>query len=770
MLFTILLGLFSAILLIPFGSRLKSKWSILLPLIPTGIFAYYLGFIPKIASGASFIQQIEWVPTLGVNFDFRLDGLSMLFMLLITGIGTGIFFYARTYLKGHPYFDRFFGYLFLFMTAMMGLVLSDNMLLLFIFWELTSISSFFLIGFNNDNKDSRKSAMTALTITGMGGFFLLAGLILLGNVAGTYQISELIQYKDRIINNEFYPLILLFIFLGAFTKSAQFPFHFWLPGAMKAPTPVSAYLHSATMVKAGIYLLARFFPSLGGTDLWSYPLMIVGGFTMLYAAIHSLFRIDLKSILAYTTISALGILVFLLGVGTQEAIIAAAVFILVHALYKATLFLVTGIIDHETGTRDITKLAGLRKVLMPVAIAGILAALSSAGLPGTFGFIGKDLIYEATLHSKENLMLILTILAVITNTCLVAAGFMAGWKPFAGELPQEYSKLHLPYKSMWIPPLILGTLGLLFGLFPGFIGKWMSLATANSIFGTETNLKLAIWHGSFNTVLILSLVTLGLGILLYIFNKPSEKKVSFLEKFQSISSQSILTGYSNDIIRFSTWYTGKFHNGYLRSYHLKIILFAEGLLIYKLWMSGPIQIDFDNLTPLTIYEVAVVIILLGALLIVVTTPSRLTAVVSMSVIGYCICLMYVFYSAPDLAMTQFTIDTLSTVLFVLVLYKLPGFLNLASAKQQYRDIVVALGFGAILSIIALKVLYEPIQTQTSDFYGENAYILAKGKNVVNLILADFRGIDTMFETVVLGIAALGVYSLLKLRLKSSEKE
>jgi len=770
MLFTILLGLFSAILLIPFGSRLKSKWSILLPLIPTGIFAYYLGFIPKIASGASFVQQIEWVPTLGVNFDFRLDGLSMLFMLLITGIGTGIFFYARTYLKGHPYFDRFFGYLFLFMTAMMGLVLSDNMLLLFIFWELTSISSFFLIGFNNDNKDSRKSAMTALTITGMGGFFLLAGLILLGNVAGTYQISELIQYKDRIINNEFYPLILLFIFLGAFTKSAQFPFHFWLPGAMKAPTPVSAYLHSATMVKAGIYLLARFFPSLGGTDLWSYPLMIVGGFTMLYAAIHSLFRIDLKSILAYTTISALGILVFLLGVGTREAIIAAAVFILVHALYKATLFLVTGIIDHETGTRDITKLAGLRKVLMPVAIAGILAALSSAGLPGTFGFIGKDLIYEATLHSKENLMLILTILAVITNTCLVAAGFMAGWKPFAGELPQEYSKLHLPYKSMWIPPLILGALGLLFGLFPGFIGKWMSLATANSIFGTETNLKLAIWHGSFNTVLILSLITLGLGILLYIFNKPSEKKVSFLEKFQSISSQSILTGYSNDIIRFSTWYTGKFHNGYLRSYHLKIILFAEGLLIYKLWMSGPIQIDFDNLTPLTIYEVAVVIILLGALLIVVTTPSRLTAVVSMSVIGYCICLMYVFYSAPDLAMTQFTIDTLSTVLFVLVLYKLPGFLNLASAKQQYRDIVVALGFGAILSIIALKVLYEPIQTQTSDFYGENAYILAKGKNVVNLILADFRGIDTMFETVVLGIAALGVYSLLKLRLKSSEKE
>ena len=770
MLFTILLGLLSALLLIPFGSRLKSKWSIILPLVPTGIFAYYLGYLPNIVEGSSVIQQIKWVPSLGVNFDLRLDGLSMLFMLLITGIGAGIFFYARTYLKGHPYFDRFFGYLFLFMTAMMGLVLSDNMLLFFIFWELTSISSFFLIGFNNDQADSRKSAMTALTITGMGGFFLLAGLILLANIAGTYQISELIEHREQILNHQSYPLVLLFIFLGAFTKSAQFPFHFWLPGAMKAPTPVSAYLHSATMVKAGIYLLARFFPILGGTELWSYPLMIVGGLTMLFAAIHSLFRIDLKSILAYTTISALGILVFLLGLGSREAIIAASVFILVHALYKATLFLVTGIIDHETGTRDITKLAGLRKVLLPVAIAAGLAALSSAGLPLTFGFIGKDLIYEATLHGPSNLIWILTGFAVATNICLVAAGFMAGIKPFSGKLPVQFSKLHLPYPSMWIPPLVLASLGLLFGIFPGYVGKWFSMATADAIFGTETQMKLAIWHGSFNTVLILSLITLAVGTLLYLANKPSTKKLGLIEQFNGISAQNILTRYSNDILRFSNWYTNLLHNGFLRSYLLKIIVFAEILLIYKLWVSGPILIDFDNLTPLTIYEVAVVIILLGALVIVVTTPSRLTSVVAMSVIGYCICLMYVFYSAPDLAMTQFSIDTLSTVLFVLVLYKLPGFLNLASAKQRYRDTVVALGFGIILSIIALKVMYEPIQTQTSDFYGENAYIMAKGKNVVNLILADFRGIDTMFETVVLGIAALGVYSLLKLRLKSSEKE
>ncbi|MGO1787751.1 MAG: hydrogen gas-evolving membrane-bound hydrogenase subunit E [Sphingobacterium sp.] len=769
MLLTILIGFIFSLLLIPFGKKFKASWSIIIPLIPTALFAYYLSYVPSVSEGLVFFQQTDWVPSLGVNFNFQLDGLGLLFSLLITGIGAGIFFYARAYLKGHPYFDRFFGYLLFFMSAMLGLVLSDNIFLLFIFWELTSISSFFLIGFNNDQEASRKSALTALSITGMGGFFLLAGLVLIGNMVGTYQISELIQHRDIILEHPQYPLALCLLFLGAFTKSAQFPFHFWLPGAMKAPTPVSAYLHSATMVKAGIYILARFFPILGATELWSYTLMGVGGFTMLYAAVHSLFRLDLKGILAYSTIAALGMLVFLLGLGSPEAIIAASVFILVHALYKATLFMVTGIIDHEAGTRDISQLAGLRKVMAPVAIAAVLAALSSAGLPLTYGFIGKDLIYEATLHAEKHLSVLLTILAVATNMCLVAAGFMAGVRPFFGKLPQRFTGLHLPSKSMWIPPLILGILGLIFGLIPGTIGELFNLQTANIIYGADTNMHLKIWHG-FNTVLILSLATLFIGTLIYFFNKPSLGKLDFISKFERISPKTILTRYTNDIFRFSSWFTNISHNGFLRSYHLKIILFAEAILIYKLWNSGPISIDFTQLTPLTIYEVAVVIILLGALLIVVSTTSRLTSVVAMSVIGYCICLMYVFYSAPDLAMTQFSIDTLSTVLFVLVLYKLPGFINLASATQRYRDIIVALGFGAILSIISLKVLHEPVPTEISDFYGENAYILARGKNVVNLILADFRGLDTMFETVVLSIAALGVYSLLKLRLKSSEKE
>lgn len=769
MLFTVLTGLITSSLLIPFGKFMKTKWSILLPFIPVILFLFYLWHVPVVANGTNIIQHLDWVPSLGINLDFRLDGLSLLFALLITGIGTAIFFYARTYLKGHIYFDRFFGYLLLFMSAMLGVVLSNNILTLFIFWELTSISSFFLIGFNNESKESRNSALTALSITGLGGFFLLAGLVLAGNIADTFIISELFAQHDKLVNHELYPLIVGLVFIGAFTKSAQFPFHFWLPGAMKAPTPVSAYLHSATMVKAGIYLLARLTPVLGNTELWNTTLMIVGGFTMVFAAIHSLFRTDLKGVLAYSTISALGILTFLLGVGTPEAIIAASVFILVHALYKATLFMVTGIIDHETHTRDLTKLSGLRKVLMPVFIAALLAALSSAGLPSTFGFIGKDLIYEATLHYHENWALWLTALAVITNIGLVAAGFMAGIKPFMGKLPPAFEQVHLPYKSMWIPPLILATLGLVFGIFPGIVGDYFNHQTANAIAGEETNMHLKIWHG-FNTVLMLSLATLGAGILVYLINKPSAAKLAAVERFNKISPEYIITKIGQRIKQLSAWYTNTIHNGYLRSYHLKIILFAELLLGYKLWLGGPIQIDYENLTPVSWYEFGIVAILIGALSIIVTTKSRLTSVVSTSVVGYCICLFFVFYSAPDLAMTQFTIDTLTTVLFVLVLYKLPPFMTFMSRGVLIRDGIIALGFGVIVSLIALRVLYEPTTTAISDFYGENAYLLAKGKNVVNVILVDFRGIDTMFESVVLAIAALGVYSLIKLRLKSSEKE
>ncbi|WP_448139266.1 putative monovalent cation/H+ antiporter subunit A [Sphingobacterium siyangense] len=769
MLFTVLSGLITSSLIVPFGRFLKTKWGFILAFLPVLLFLYFAQYIVPIGQGSYFVQSTSWVPSLGINLDFKLDGLSLLFALLITGIGSCIFFYANAYLKGHRYIDRFFGYLCLFMSAMLGLVLSDNMLLLFIFWELTSISSFFLIGFNNDKNDSRKSALTALSITGLGGFFLLAGFILLGNIAGTYHITALIGKVSIIQQHPLFLLVFGLVALGAITKSAQFPFHFWLPGAMKAPTPVSAYLHSATMVKAGIYLLARFSPILGGNPIWMYSLMAIGGLTMLYAAFHSLFRTDLKGVLAYSTISALGILVFLLGLGTKDAIIAASVFILVHALYKAALFLITGIIDHETGTRDLTVLRGLRKVLMPVAIAGFLAALSSAGIPLTFGFIGKDLIYEATLHATPDLFLYLTFAAVVTNILLVSAGFMAGIKPFMGKLPEQFNTIHLPYKAMWIPPLLLAILGVVFGCIPGLVGEWIAGPTATSILAKPETFHLKIWHG-FNLILLLSAITIAAGTLLYFINMPSEKKLAWIVNFNKISPEYIIQLCAQEIVLFSTFFTNKMHNGYLRSYLLKIILFAELLIAYQLYLGGPLHIKWETLSPVSFYEVTTVCILIGAIVLTIRTSSRLTAVVATSVVGYAICLIFVFYSAPDLAMTQFTIDTLTVVLFVLVLFKLPSFLNLANRHTIIRDAVVAIVFGILLSMVALRVLHEPTTTNISDFYGDYAYVLAKGKNVVNVILVDFRGFDTMFEIVVLSIAALGVYSLLKLRLKSSDKE
>ncbi len=769
MLLAVLAGLIVSILYIPFGKYLKGRLSILSSLLPIGLFAYFAGFIPAIQGGKSLSFHYPWVPSLGINFDFHLDGLSLLFCLLITGIGSLVFLYASPYLKGHPYLDRFFAYLSLFMAAMLGVVLSDNVLLLFIFWELTSISSFFLIGFNNDNADSRKSSLVALGITGGGGFLLMAGLILMGHLSGSYSIQEMLGTNEYLKSHALYGLILILIFAGAFTKSAQFPFHFWLPGAMKAPTPVSAYLHSATMVKAGVYLLARLHPVLGGTDYWMYSLVIVGGVTMLYSAFHSLFRTDLKAVLAYSTLAALGMLVFLIGIGTPHSLLAASVFILVHALYKASLFLTTGVIDHETGTRDVTQLAGLRQVLLPLAIGGLLAALSSAGVPFTFGFIGKDLIYEATLHTEGMLHIVLTALAVLTNVFIVYAGFVAGVKPFSGPLPPRYANVHLPHFLMWGAPVLLAALGLLLGCLPALADSSLLNPAARAMLGTSIDAPLKIWHG-FNEVLLLSGVTLLAGTLLYLFRKLNANSAAAIERFDKLSPRYIIGRLARYAKKLARRYTNTLHNGFLRVYLLRIIIFAVLLLAFRLFTGGPIRFSVDNLSPVSVYEIAVAIILIAAIFLAVTTPSRLTAVVATSVIGYCICLQFVFYSAPDLAMTQFSIDTLTVVLFVLVLFRLPPFLNFANRSTRLRDWTVALAFGGVISLIAIQVLNQPFDEAVSRFYGENAYVLAKGKNVVNVILVDFRGFDTMFEIVVLSIAAIGVFSLLKLRLKASEKE
>lgn len=769
MLLAILSGFFFSLILVVAGRFFKGKSAVLSALVPLGLFIYFSSFIGRVSEGEVITEFHEWVPSFGLNLSFTLDGLSLLFSLLITGIGFLVFAYTSAYLKGHDYLDRFYGYLGIFMGAMLGLVLSNNLLSMFLFWELTSISSFFLIGFNNTSKASRKSAIIALAITGSGGFLLLAGSILLGSITGTYNITEMIGLSGAIAQNEYYLLIVLLIFGAAFTKSAQFPFHFWLPGAMKAPTPVSTYLHSATMVKAGIYLLLRFTPVLGNQEFWNTTLIIIGGITMLYAAIHTLFRTDLKGILAYSTISVLGVLVFLIGLGTQYALTAAAVYILVHALYKATLFLITGIIDHETGSRDITKLRGLRKVMLPVAIAGLLAAISSAGMPPTIGFLGKDLIYESTLQMEE-WSIILTIVAIATNILVLYAGFLAGIKPFTGKLPQVYSKVHMPDFLMWIPTSILALLGIIIGIFPLLIeGSLIKpLIAAVGMNSGEVNLKL--WHG-FNLVLGLSALTLVFGFLLYFFLKPSEKREIALQKIDFIAPKNIILKFGELIGKFSGLWTNIFQNGFLRNYVTVVILFLVILVGYSLFTGQRgFFVDLSSFSRVTFYELIIMGIMFLAVLFIVATRSRLTAVVGMGIVGYAICLLFVIYSAPDLAMTQFSIDTLTVILFVLVLSSLPKYLSITDYKMRARDGVLSIAFGALITLISLEVLKEPVNKEISLFYGDNAYLLAKGKNVVNVILVDFRGTDTLIEITVLTVAALGVFSLLKLRLKRDDRK
>ncbi|SKB48065.1 multicomponent Na+:H+ antiporter subunit A [Salegentibacter holothuriorum] len=767
MLTAILLGFLFALFLVFTGKFFRGKLAILSALIPAGLFVYFASFIPQISSGEIISKTYQWVPAFGVDLSFKLDGLSLLFSLMITGIGFLVFAYTASYLRGHKYLDRFYGYLSLFMAAMLGLVLSDNLISLFVFWELTSISSFFLIGFNNTNPASRKSALTALGITGFGGFSLLAGALLLGSITGTYSISEMLSMKEAIAGSEYYILAVVFIFVAAFTKSAQFPFHFWLPGAMKAPTPVSTYLHSATMVKAGIYLLMRFTPVLGDQEFWNTTLIIVGGITMVYSAIHTLFRTDLKGVLAYSTISALGILVFLIGLGSKDAFMAASVFIIVHALYKATLFLVTGIIDHQTGTRDVTKLAGLRKIMMPVAIAGILAAISSAGIPPTIGFLGKELTYEASMHA-ETLTIVIVIAIVLTKILLLWAGFVAGIKPFTGKLPEPYKDVKAPDFLMWGPAIILAVLGLLFGIFPMIIESALVKPVVSALGADASEYHLALWHG-FNTVLLLSAITIVVGILLYFFVKPSANLENRIGKLEFISPKSILEKGTHYFNVFSAFWTNVFQNGYLRNYVTTIVLFLVVLVSYIMFGSSRVVIDHTQLSQVTAYELVVALILIAGVFYTVFTKSRLAAVAAMGVVGLAICLIFVFYSAPDLAMTQFSIDTLTVILFVLVLYRLPKYLTLSDYKMRVRDGVLSAALGTVVCLLALQVLAEPTNSELGDFYAKNAYIMAHGKNVVNVILVDFRGIDTFMEISVLAIAAIGVFGLLKLRLKSTDR-
>ena len=766
MLFAVLSG-FAASIFAPWVHRMNGRlagW--LFAAVPFGLAIYFAVFIPATASGNVFSLSYDWAPTLGIRFSFLLDGLSLLFAILISGVGVLVIIYSAVYLAGHPHLGRFYAYILMFMGSMLGLVLADNLITLFVFWELTSLSSYLLIGFDHDQETARAAALQALLVTGGGGLALLAGFLLIGDIAGSMELSSLLRSGDVIRAHPLYAWVVLLVLAGAFTKSAQVPFHFWLPNAMVAPTPVSAYLHSATMVKAGVYLLARLTPILGGTETWMIALMTAGATTMIVGAFLALRQTDLKLILAYLTVTALGILVLFIGVGTSHAIIAAVVFLLGHALYKGALFLVVGIVDHATGTRDARELSGLRSAMPVTATIAALAALSLAALPPAFGFIGKEFLLEASLSAEAGAGL-LTLALLITSTVFVAAAGIIAIRPFFGKKSEALKRAHEASPRLCLPPMLLAGLGILFGIMPSLVEGPLVRAAVQAIVRESVNFDLALWHG-FNLPLALSALSLACGAALYAARRHAHDAAVRLQVTLAWGPQHWYNHLLAGMNRVAQRQTQFLQNGYLRFYLLIIVAATVALAVTKLFSAiGTIDVtsDFD----VRFYEWIVAGLIPAGALTAIMSRSRLGAVAALGVVGYSVGFIFVLFSAPDLAMTQFMVETLTVILFVLVFYHLPRFTAFSTRMELLRDTVTALGFGALITIIVSIGAGIQLYPKISDYFIENSLPLAHGRNVVNAVLVDFRGFDTFGEITVLAVAAVGVYALLKQRARKKNR-
>ncbi|WP_224242827.1 putative monovalent cation/H+ antiporter subunit A [Hyalangium gracile] len=731
------------------------RWTgAVLAVVPAALFVYFMSLLGPVTAGATLSEQHAWSPRLMLQLSLRVDGLSLLFVLLITGIGALVTLYAGRYLEGHPHLGRFFLFFFTFMASMLGLVLSDNLLALFIFWELTSLSSYLLIGFDHTRETSRAAALQGLLVTVGGGQALLLGFLLLGAATGTFEISQLSGLSAR--EHPLYPGMLLLVLAGAFTKSAQFPFHFWLPGAMAAPTPVSAYLHSATMVKAGVYLLARLSPVLGGTALWGTSLSLVGAITMLLGALLALGERDLKRVLAYATVCVLGTLTFLLGMGTPAALHAAGVFLLAHALYKGALFLSAGSIDHATGTRDLSLLGGLRRAMPVTATAVGLSALSMAGLTPAFGFIAKELVYEAALQEGPATWLA-TVASALTFMPLVAVAAMLALQPFLGpsrELP------HAPHEApagMWLGPLVLSALGLVLGAQPALVGGLLARASP----GLEPSelAPLKLWHG-LTPALGLSVLSLAGGVGLFLLR---DRIRAFLARLRlgRWGPERAYTWGLGAMLQVAGFQTRLLQSGYLRRYLLVTILTIGGLTAYALVARSGVRLRLE-LSDVEVHEAVLGGLMVLAALAAANSRSRLASVAAMGVVGFGVALVFLFFGAPDLALTQSIVEALTVVVFLLALFNLPHYQELSSRSTRARDLLISLAFGAVMTGLVLMVTQNQLYPPISDYFLENSVPAAHGRNVVNVILVDFRALDTLGEITVLAISALGVAALLKL--------
>jgi multicomponent Na+:H+ antiporter subunit A len=736
------------------GKRLGTRVFLLGALAPASLVAWLLVARPDRDDAVT--EQLSWLPALGLNLDFRIDGLGSLMTILIGGIGVLIFLYAWRYFGPRPGLGRFAAYLVAFAASMFGLVVADNFLLLFVFWELTSITSYLLIGFDDESAAARTGALQALLVTGLGGLAMVAGIVLMAQAGGTYSLSGLLADPPTETTAV---AGLALVLLGAFTKSAQFPFHFWLPGAMAAPTPVSAYLHSATMVKAGIYLIARLAPAYALLVIWWRPtLIIVGLVTMLVGGWRALVQRDLKLLLAQGTVSQLGFIVVLVGVGIPELTFAGIAMIFAHAVFKAALFMVAGIVDHQAHTRDIRRLSGLGTIMPATFAVAILATSSMAGIPGLLGFVAKEAALEGLVH--ESLWWVAA--GVVAGSALtVAYGLRFLWGGFVTKReellddPVE-TEIRPPRLGFLSPPLILVLVTVVAGLLPSVVDG-LVVSAAGAVDPAAAGYHLAAWHG-FGIPLFLSGLAVAAGIFIWRRPFPGLRRITG----RAPEATQVYTMSLAGINRLADRVTSVLQGGSLPVYLgviMSVTVAAPGVLLVRHWLP-PSGLVFAE-SP--VQAVTAALVAVAALAAVVAT-RRLAAVLFLGAVGYGVAVLFVIQGAPDLALTQLLIETLILTLFILVLRVLPReFEMIQSRVRRVVRITISLGMGVFAGAFAFMAATGRRAPSLADEYLARAEPEGGGTNVVNVILTDFRALDTLGEITVLAVVAMGVMALLMAR-------
>ncbi|MEA0563551.1 Na+/H+ antiporter subunit A [Lysinibacillus irui] len=792
----IFIPMLAAILVPLLYKRMKNihtGWFVLA--VPATLAVIYATYIAQVSKGEVFTAELPWIPSLDISIVSYLDGLSLLFSLLITGIGSLVVLYSIFYLDKHKEkLHNFYVYLLLFMSAMLGVVQSDHLISLYFFWELTSISSFLLIGYWYTRDASRFGALKSMMITVGGGLMMLGGFVLLYLMGGTYSIRELIAMAPNLVEHPLFTWSLILLLLGAFTKSAQFPFYIWLPDAMEAPTPVSAYLHSATMVKAGIYLVARFTPIFAASELWVWLVTGIGILTLFWGSFFAVKQTDLKGILAFSTVSQLGLIMSLLGasavafhssesIDTIKFAAFAAIFHLInHATFKGSLFMIAGIVDHETGTRDIRKLGGLMSI-MPISFTvAAIGSLSMAGLPPFNGFLSKEMFLTAMLALQkfeffgfDTWGALFPIIAWIASIFTFIYSFYFVFKTFNGNYKPEQLP-HKPHEApigMLISPILLAALVVTIFFIPNFIGNTFVKPAVQAIqpFLYDTpqaiDIHVEAWHG-INPELLMTIGIVIIGVLLFVaLPKWQGMYQRFPQAFTLNNAyDKIMQGLDTGLNRLSRLYM----TGSMRHYLLYMFSGIAIIVIGSLFVKDAFSISFEETSPIKPYEIILILVLLIGTAITILAKSRLTAIIGLGAVGYTVALFFVIFNAPDLALTQLVIETISVALFLLAFYHLP---KLGKREERMRfqlnRAVVSIAVGVMVTLIALSSHSQKLIPSISKYYEETVYSKAGGGNIVNVILVDYRGFDTLFEITVLGIAGMAILAMIKLRMNRKEK-